>query len=62
MLAEDNDAAQATIFAERLAKILKTEIPSKVIWSYSFMVFGHYRCRFLKTKIEKHLACHSLAM
>ena len=33
-LADENDAAQATIFDERLAKILKTEIRSKVLWSY----------------------------
>ena len=33
-LAEENDAAQATIFDERLAKILKTEIRSKVIWFF----------------------------
>ena len=59
VLAEENDAAQATIFDERLAKIMKMEIRSKVILSYIFMEFAHYMCCFPKTKTEKHLTCHS---
>ena len=59
VLAGENDAAQTTIFDDRLAKIMKTEIRSKVIWSYSFMGSAHYRCCFLKTMTEKHLTCHS---
>ena len=54
MLTEEKDAEQATIFDERLAKIMKMEICSKVIWPYSFMGFDHYRCCFPKTKTEKH--------
>ena len=56
---EENNAAQTAIFDQRLVKLLKAEICSKVSWSFSFMGFGHYRCCFPETKTEKHLPCYS---